>query len=116
MDVRVDMTKPTKVEIGLTGLRQLAQEIRIVLATRKGSVPLDRDFGVSWDLIDKPIPAAKQMLIAEIAQQLEQDVPRIRFKSIEFFDPGNEQSVDGLMQYAVTVEIRQEYLSDFIES
>ena len=45
MELTVDMSVPASVEIGATGLRGLAQEIRTALATRKGSVPLDRDFG-----------------------------------------------------------------------
>ena len=45
MELTVDMGVPASVEIGATGLRGLAQEIRTALATRKGSVPLDRDFG-----------------------------------------------------------------------
>ena len=44
MELTVDMSVPASVEIGATGLRGLAQEIRTALATRKGSVPLDRDF------------------------------------------------------------------------
>ena len=56
MELTVDMSVPASVEIGATGLRGLAQEIRTALATRKGSVPLDRDFGLSWELIDLPLP------------------------------------------------------------
>ena len=56
MELTVDMSVPASVEIGATGLRGLAQEIRTALATRKGSVPLDRDFGLSWELIDLPPP------------------------------------------------------------
>lgn len=43
----VDMAQRQIIQIGATGLAGLAQEIRMVLATRKGSVPLDRDFGLS---------------------------------------------------------------------
>lgn len=37
----VDMAQRQRIQIGATGLAGLAQEIRMVLATRKGSVPLD---------------------------------------------------------------------------
>ena len=37
MELTVDMSVPASVEIGATGLRGLAQEIRTALATRKGS-------------------------------------------------------------------------------
>ncbi|MFR8581099.1 hypothetical protein [Bilophila wadsworthia] len=68
MELTVDMSVPASVEIGATGLRGLAQEIRTALATRKGSVPLDRDFGLSWELIDLPLPESRPLLVAEIGR------------------------------------------------
>ena len=115
MDFVVDLRKPTDVEIGLTGLRQLAQEIRTLLKTRKGSVPLDREFGVSWEIIDKPLPAVRQLVIAEVAWQIERYIPRVKFKSIEFPPVDKLQSIEGLMSLCVTVEIREEYLHEFSE-
>jgi hypothetical protein len=116
MDLTVDTTKPVAVEVGATGVRQLAQEIRTVLATRKGSVPLDRDFGVSWELIDRPLPAAKQLIIAEVARQLEKYVPRIRFKSIAFPEPTATETADGVLRCVVTVSVREEYENEFRQS
>jgi len=109
----IDMLQPRAVEVGATGIRQLAQEIRTLLATCKGSVPLDRDFGVSWNVIDSPLPEARQLLISEVAAQLEKYIPRIQFKGIEFLDPGIENSVEGQMPYRVTVAIREEFLDEF---
>ena len=61
----VDMAQRQRIQIGATGLAGLAQEIRMVLATRKGSVPLDRDFGLSWDHVDRPMGEAMQYMVAE---------------------------------------------------
>ena len=83
-DLIVDMSMPQAVIVGATGLGGIAQEIRTVLATRKGSVPLDRDFGLSWDFVDMPQPMAMQQMVAEIGQQLERYVPRIRVVDISF--------------------------------
>ena len=116
MDLTVDTTQPVAVEVGATGIRQLAQEIRTVLATRKGSVPLDRDFGVSWDLIDRSMPAAKQLIIAEVARQLEKYVPRIQFKGIEFPDQAITETADGILRCVITVSIREEYQDEFRQS
>lgn len=116
MEIMVDLSKPKNVEVGLTGIRQLAQELRTLLITSKGSVPLDRDFGVSWNLIDSPLPEAKQLLISDIASQIERYIPRLHFKSIEFPDPGQEKTIEGMLQYKVTVTIREEYIDEFRES
>lgn len=112
MELTVDMGVPASVEIGATGLRGLAQEIRTALATRKGSVPLDRDFGLSWELIDLPLPESRPLLVAEIGRALECCVPRIKVKSVTF-RTDTSGAADGKLTPVVTVEIRKEYLNDF---
>lgn len=106
----VDMSKKPGIRIGAAGLAGLEQEIRTVLATRKGSVPLDRDFGLSWDFVDKPMTEAMPCMVAEIGQQLERFVPRIRVRDIAF---ASQNPVEGVLQPVVTVEIREEHLHDF---
>lgn len=106
----VDMAQKAGVKVGATGLKQLEQEIRTLLATRKGSVPLDRDFGLAWDYVDLPLTEAMPYMVAEIGQQLEKYVPRIRVRDISFHT-GNE--LDGVLQPIVVVEIREEFMDDF---
>lgn len=106
----VDMAKRLGWKIGAKGLAGLEQEIRLVLATRKGSLPLDRDFGLSWDYVDLPMPEAMQRMIGEIGMQLERYVPRIRVRDISF---SSDAPVEGLLSPCVTVEIREEFLDDF---
>ncbi len=112
MDLTVDMSVPASVEIGATGLKGLAQEVRTVLATRKGSVPLDRDFGLSWDVIDLPLPEVMPLLVAEIGQSLERYVPRIRVRSVTFKKDTNS-AAEGKLIPVITVEIRKEYIDEF---
>lgn len=112
MEITVVMSAPASVEIGATGLRGLAQELRTAFATRKGSVPLDRDFGLSWDMIDLSLPESRPMLVAEIGRGLERCVPRIKVKSVAF-RPDASEAADGKLTPVVVVEIRKEYLNDF---
>ena len=106
----VDMSKKPGWKVGAKGLQGLEQEIRVLLATRKGSVPLDRDYGLSWDHVDAPLPSAMQLMIAEIGVQLEKYVPRVRVRDISFASP---DPVDGVLCPLVAVEIREEFLEDF---
>lgn len=110
MRLVIDMNQTVGIQVGATGLSQLEQEIRTVLSTRKGSVPLDRKFGLSWDYIDLPITEALPYIVAEIGQQLEKFVPRIRVRDISF---SSDKPVDGQLKPIVTVEIRQEYQDAF---
>ena len=98
MELTVDMSVPASVEIGATGLRGLAQE--------------NRDFGLSWELIDLPLPESRPLLVAEIGRGLERCVPRIKVKSVTF-RTDTSGAADGKLTPVVTVEIRKEYLNDF---
>ena len=106
----VDMRRKQGIRIGATGLDGLEQEIRMLLSTRKGSVPLDRDYGLTWEYVDLPMPEAMPWMIAEIAGQLEKYVPRIRVRDIVF---KSDDPVEGILQPTVTVEIREQYYADF---
>ena len=106
----VDMRRKQGIRIGATGLDGLEQEIRLLLSTRKGSVPLDRDFGLTWDYVDLPMPEAMSYMISEIASQLEKYVPRIKVRDIEF---KSDDPLEGILQPTVTVEIREQFYADF---
>ena len=109
MELTVDMAQPSAVEVGATGLRGLAQEIRTVLGTAKGSVPLDRNFGLSWDTVDLPMPQALPLLVSDIAEAIERNV---RIKDVQFGN-GVADTEDGRLLPIVTVEIREEYIHEF---
>lgn len=60
------------------------QNIAVLLSTVKGSEPQYRDFGLSATFLDKPMPVAKMMMIAEIREAIEKWEPRARYVSIDF--------------------------------
>ncbi len=112
MDFVVDTSLPAHIVIGATGLAGLAQEVRTLLATRKGSVPLDRDFGVDWSFVDSPVSAAMPRIVTEYARQIERYVPRVRVRSIAFA-PAKDEALEGGLRPVVTLSIRKEFLDDF---
>ena len=63
---------------------EVYQNIRFLLSTQKGSVPLNREFGISLELLDNPTPVAKQKLIAEIISAIEKWEPRAKVTKIDF--------------------------------
>lgn len=108
----VDTTLPAHIVIGATGLAGLAQEVRTLLATRKGSVPLDRDFGVDWSFVDAPVTDAMPRVVAEYARQIERYIPRVQVRSITF-SPAVDKALEGRLCPVVNLSIRKEYLNDF---
>lgn len=81
------------------------QNIAVLLATRKGDVPLYRDFGLSQTFVDKPIPVARVLLYAEIKEAVELYEPRAEVVDITFQE---DRSAPGRLIPTVEVEIINE--------
>jgi phage baseplate assembly protein W len=67
---------------GLTGVPEVMQNVRTILTTRRGTVPLDRNFGISFDFLDSPINITQAKAEQEIFLQLEKYEPRAILKQI----------------------------------
>jgi phage baseplate assembly protein W len=73
---------PANVTYGLTGVPEVMQNVREILTTRRGTVPLDRDFGISFDFLDSPINVTRAKAEQEIFLQLKKYEPRAILKQI----------------------------------
>lgn len=100
LDGAVDFAPQTEIE-------EILQNVRTILCTRIGTVPLDRDFGITWDHIDKPYPVAKSLMVAESIDAVEKYEPRVRVESIEF-DETTEMIMEGISKPRVIVSIGEE--------
>lgn len=86
-------------------IASVLQNITMILSTRKGSVPLYRDFGLPMDFVDKPLPVARVMMIAAVREAVEEWEPRAAVLDVTF-DRGAEQM--GKLVPVVEVEIDNE--------
>ncbi|WP_285906827.1 hypothetical protein [Pseudodesulfovibrio pelocollis] len=100
----VDASVPERVEIGATGVRSVLQQVRMVLTTVRGSVPLDRTFGLSLTFLDRPLPHAMAEYTGEVVAQVQAQVPGVRVERVEFV-PDRDGAVDGRLYPVVTVSI-----------
>jgi len=73
---------PATITYGLTGMPEVMQNVRTILTTRRGTVPLDRGFGISFDFLDSPINTARAKAEQEIFLQLKKYEPRAILKQI----------------------------------
>lgn len=80
----------------------ILRNVAVILSTRKGTVPLYRNFGLSWDALDKPLPVARSMLIPEIREAIETWEPRALVLDITF---AQDPSAPGTLIPTVEVEI-----------
>lgn len=80
-------------------LEEILQNVRTIVTTIKGTVPLDRELGISANILDAPINQQSR-LVGEIAEAIERFEPRARLRRIEF--TGNE---NGELNPTLTLEI-----------
>lgn len=81
----------------------IIQNIALLLNTKKGTIPMYREFGLPMEFIDKPINVAETIATLEISEALEKFESRAAFKDLRF-----KPSKDGRMsiQLEVTINVR----------
>jgi len=99
-------TSPAGVVIGATGLEEIYQNVRTILATPKGSVPLDRDFGVDQTFLDQPTRTAMTMALPSIVEAVEKYEPRVKVTAVTWIE---SDAMDGRMIPQVRIRIRDGY-------
>lgn len=65
-----------------------AEDIRKCLtalyAVRAGEQPLDRDFGIDGDFLDKPLPTAQNMFALEVIKKTQLYEKRVEVEKVEY--------------------------------
>lgn len=63
---------------------EILQNVQTIISTVRGSVPLDREFGIDGRIIDMPIHQAQAHLSNDIFQQIKRYEPRAKISDITF--------------------------------
>lgn len=79
------------------------QNIALLLNTKRGTVPMYRDFGLPMEFVDKPIDVAENMAYVEISDAIEEFEPRAKLEDVFF-----EKTANGIMSISVEVNIEDE--------
>ena len=64
------------------------QNVAVILATPKFSVPLDRGLGMNMNFLDKPVPSAKVLAIGDVMDAIEEGEPRVKVREVDFLEDG----------------------------
>lgn len=83
-----------------TEIEEIIQNIHVGMTTPKGTVPLDRDFGIDWSCLDLPIQQAKAKLTIDYIEQIPKFDSRAKVKSVSF-----TSDRDGQLKPKVVIEI-----------
>lgn len=82
IELRFDYDAP---EVG-----DISRCLRTLYATRAGSQPLDRGFGLDWGFIDKPLPVAQQEFAFEVIRKTREYEPRVKVEEVTYSFDGEE--------------------------
>jgi phage baseplate assembly protein W len=88
--------------LGATGLEEIIQNVRLILTTTKGSVPLDREFGLTNIFLDQPTPLAKTAALPEIIAAVEEYEPRVKVTGISW---AQSDEIDGVLVPRVRIKV-----------
>lgn len=83
---------------------EVLQNVRFIVKTRKGSVPLFRDFGVDWGFLDRPIAEARLMAIPDIISEIQAREPRAEIVDISYKGTNAE---DGKIKLKLTIRVKE---------
>ena len=89
---------------------EILQNVRTILDTVVGTVPLERNIGISWDYVGKPMPVAMDMLRVAVNNVIAVQEPRAKILSINFDQPENniEFAEQGILKPRVRIYIDEQ--------
>ena len=91
-------------------IEEIAQNVRMILHTFKGQVPLDRNFGIDSEIIDMPVNVARTKMTTRIVKAVNDSEPRVKVKEVKF----SGDAVDGLVVASVVVELVESRLRGYV--
>ena len=105
---------PRRLVIGARGLEEITQNVRVILTTLAGELPLDRAFAGPGEYIDAPVNAVRRRELAAWVEAIERYEPRVRCVRIDFAasDAAASDAGDGVLHPVAVIRIREEYLNE----
>lgn len=92
-----------EVNFGALGVDEIWQNIKYIILTEYFSVVLDREFGMDYTMVDKPMPVAMLMFNQEVAMKIAMYEPRAQFESIDYDGANIEGKLNAHIKCRVTV-------------
>ena len=69
-------------------LEELDRQLALLLSTRAGTMPLDREFGLNMDFVDMPPEVAKSLYTAEVTEKVAKFIPTVRVQEVTWSSGG----------------------------
>lgn len=84
MDFRIESNEKEQLE------ESIISQLSTLYKTRRGSIPMHRDFGLLWDILAESTPIFQNKFTVEVVTQTEKYVPEVTVDYIEYVDHEGE--------------------------
>mgnify|MGYP002747282968 FL=1 len=84
MDFRIESNEREQLE------ESIIKQLSTLYKTRRGSIPMHRDFGLLWEILSEPTPIFQNKFTVEVVTQTEKYVPGVAVDYIEYIDHGED--------------------------
>ena len=84
MDFRIESNELEQLE------ESTVRQLSTLYKTRRGSIPMHRDFGLLWDILAESTPIFQNRFTVEVVTQTEKFVPEVTVDYIEYIDHEGE--------------------------
>lgn len=85
MAIVVDST-PAGMDFGATGWAEITQNVKTILTTMIGTVPLDRAFGIDISPLDSPTAVTRAQMTPIIIEAVETFEPRVVVDEVRYLE------------------------------
>lgn len=65
-------------------IARLDRQLALLFTTREGSMPLDREFGIKMDFLDRPPEVARSLFTAEDTKKVAMFIPQVRVQEVKW--------------------------------
>ncbi|CAJ1003871.1 GPW/gp25 family protein [Brevibacillus aydinogluensis] len=77
-------TKSKGIDFGATGVKEILQNVWMILSSPQFSCPLDRAFAWSAEDVDMPIPVAQARMTARLIDAIRRYEPRVEVVGVTY--------------------------------
>ncbi len=81
--------------------KSILQNIALILSTKKGTVPMYREFGIDTTFVDKPPAIAEALARSAIAEAVENFEPRAKILNIDFENSGDFSRINTVLEVEI---------------
>lgn len=72
------------INLNASGVEEILQNVSIIISTPKGTVPLDRKFGINTNMLDLPIEVAENLLTVQIIEAIQEYEERVQVEKVSY--------------------------------